>query len=328
MKQILTKLTEHQTLSRQEAKAVIINISKEQYNHSQIAALLTIFMMRSITVDELDGFREALQELCIPINMSDFNAIDIVGTGGDNKDTFNISTLSALVLAGAGEKVVKHGNYSATSVSGSSNVMEKMGYKFTNDESSLQQQVDKAGICFLHAPLFHPAMKFVGPVRRDLGLRTFFNILGPLINPAQPNNQIAGVYNQEVARLYSYIFQKTKKNYTIVHSIDGYDEISLTSEFRAISNLSDNLFSPEQLGFKRFKPEELHGGNSIDEASIIFRSILEGKGSEAQNSVIIANAGMGIKCVHPEWDYDTCFEAAKTSLMGGKALNVLKQIIA
>lgn len=326
MKQILTKLTEHQTLGREEAKSVILNISKEKYNPSQISALLTVFMMRSITVDELDGFREALQELCIPINMSDFNAIDIVGTGGDGKDTFNISTLSAIVLAGAGEKVVKHGNYSASSVSGSSNVMEKMGYAFTNDEATLQKQVDTAGICFLHAPLFHPAMRFVGPMRRELGIRTFFNILGPLINPAQPQNQIAGVYNQEVARLYSYSLQQTEKNYTIVHSIDGYDEISLTSEFRAISNVSDNLFSPEELGFKRFKQETLHGGNSKEEAANIFLNILEGKGTEAQNSVIVANAGMGIKCIHPNWEYQACFHTAKDALLSGKALSVLKAI--
>lgn len=326
MKNILSKLTAHQTLSRQEAKSVIINISKEKYNSSQITALLTVFMMRAITVEELDGFREALQELCIPINMSDFNAIDIVGTGGDGKDTFNISTLSAIVLAGAGEKVVKHGNYSASSVSGSSNVMEKMGYTFSNDEATLQKQVDKAGICFLHAPLFHPAMRFVGPMRKELGIRTFFNILGPLINPAQPQNQIAGVYNQEVARLYTYILQQTNKNYTIVHSIDGYDEISLTSEFRAISNISDNLFSPEELGFKRFKQEELHGGNSKEEAAKIFLDILQGEGTEAQNSAIIVNAGMGIKCIHPSWEYGVCFEKAQDALLSGKALNVLKSI--
>jgi len=327
MKNILSKLTEHQTLTRQEAKSVIINISKEQYNDFQITALLTVFMMRSITVDELDGFREALQELCLPVNMSDFNAIDIVGTGGDGKDTFNISTLSALVLAGAGEKVVKHGNYSASSVSGSSNVMEKMGYRFTNEEATLQKQVDKAGVCFLHAPLFHPAMRFVGPARRGLGLRTFFNILGPLINPAQPQNEVAGVYNQEVARLYSYVFQQSTKNYTIVHSVDGYDEISLTSEFRAISNQADQLFSPEQLGFKRIKPEALSGGRTIDEAAFIFKNILEGKGSEAQNSAVIANAGIGIKCIHPGLDYEVCFGRAKDSLLGGKALGVLKAII-
>lgn len=326
MKYILTKLTEHQTLSSSEAKSVILNISKEKYNASQISALLTVFMMRTITVEELDGFREALQELCIPINMSDFNAIDIVGTGGDGKDTFNISTLSAIVLAGAGEKVVKHGNYSASSVSGSSNVMERMGYKFTNNEASLQKQVDKAGICFLHAPLFHPAMKHVGPMRRELGMRTFFNILGPLINPAQPQNQVAGVYNQEVARLYSYIFQQSSKNYTIVHSIDGYDEISLTNEFRAISNIQDNLFAPEELGFKRCKQDDLHGGKSQDEAATIFKNILTGIGTEAQNSAIIANAGFGIKCIHPEWDYENCFEKAKDSLLSGKALKVLKLI--
>ena len=235
MKDIINKLISHKTLSKDEAKSILINISSGKFNNSLISSFLTVFMMRNITLEELQGFKEALLELCISIDLSDYNTIDLCGTGGDNKDTFNISTLSAFITAGAGVKVTKHGNYGVSSTCGSSNVLENLGIKFSNDNEFLKTCIEKSGICILHAPLFHPAMKHVAPIRRELGLKTFFNILGPLVNPSFPKNQIVGVFNLELARLYSYLFQKTKKNYSIIFSLDGYDEISLTGSTKIIS---------------------------------------------------------------------------------------------
>ena len=327
MKKILQRLIEHDSLSRQEAKKVLFNISEGVYNPSQIASFLTVFMMRQITVEELTGFMEALQELCVRIDMSEFNAIDVVGTGGDEKNTFNISTLSSLVVAGAGEKVTKHGNYSVSSNCGSSNVMEYMGYKFTNDQDKLKRQLDQANICFFHAPLFHPAMKNVAPSRRELGMKTFFNVLGPLINPSFPKNQLAGVYNLETARLYNYVFQQLDKNYYIIHSLDGYDEVSLTGDFKITGNSIDALFSPEDLGFKTVKQEDLFGGDTVAEAGQIFTTILDGKGTEAQNQAVIANAGLAINCFDQSKPMSESFERAKESLLGGKAKAMLKKLV-
>ena len=326
MKEILSHLIQHKTLTREKARKVLTEIAAGKYNHSQITAFLSVFMMRNVTVEELSGFRDALLELCIPINLSDFNAIDIVGTGGDGKNTFNISTLSSLVVAGAGEKVAKHGNYGVSSACGSSNVMEYLGYKFTNDEDTLFHQIDQAGICFLHAPLFHPAMKAVAPIRRELGMKTFFNMLGPMVNPSFPKNQFLGVFDLETMRLYDYLYQETDKNFSIVYSLSGYDEISLTSEFKIITNTQELLISPEELGFRRLKEEELFGGNTIEEAAKIFTSILEGNGTEAQNSAVVANAGMALKTLSPKKELGQCFEDAKASIFDGKALKVLKMI--
>lgn len=327
MKQILQKLIEHDTLSRQEAKQVLFHISNGVYNPSQIASFLTIFMMRQITVEELTGFMEALQELCVRIDMSEFNSIDVVGTGGDEKNTFNISTLSSIVVAGAGEKVTKHGNYGVSSNCGSSNVMEYLGYKFTNDQDKLKRQVDQANICFFHAPLFHPAMKNVAPSRRELGMKTFFNVLGPLINPAFPKNQLAGVFNLETARLYNYVFQQLDKNYYIIHSLDGYDEVSLTGDFKITGNNIDALYSPEEIGFKKVAQKDLFGGDTIEEAGKIFLDILDGKGTEAQNQAVIANAGLAINCFDQSKPMSDSFERAKESLMSGKAKAILKKIV-
>lgn len=326
MKAILQKLTEHKSLSREEAKAVLTDITKEKYNQAQITAFLTIYMMRSITPEELAGFRDALLDLCVKVDLSYFNTIDLCGTGGDGKNTFNISTLSSLVVAGAGYKVAKHGNYGVSSASGSSSVMEYFGYKFTNDTDKLKQMMDKVGMVYLHAPFFHPAMKAVGPIRRDLGMKTFFNMLGPVLNPAQPQNQITGVFDLETMRLYSYLFQKSGKNYSIVYSMDGYDEISLTGNFKLISNSKDVMMSPEQLGLPQLKQEELFGGDSVEEAATIFKNILEGKGTIAQNSVVYANAGMAIHTIAPEKTIDQCIEEAKSSLLGGNAAKVLKAL--
>ena len=326
MKQLLNRLINHGSISRQEAKQVLVNISKGDYNQSQIASFLTVYMMRSITLEELKGFRDALLELCIPIDLTEFNTIDLCGTGGDGKDTFNISTLSSFVTAGAEIKVAKHGNYGVSSACGSSNVMEYLGIKFSKDEDFLKQCIDKSGICVLHAPLFHPAMKNVAPIRRELGVKTFFNMLGPMVNPSFPKNQIVGVFNLELLRLYSYLYQNTDKNYAIVHALDGYDEISLTGKTKVISNHSEILFSPEDLGVNQIKQEDIFGGNTIKDAAKIFLNIINGKGTEPQNNVVCANAGLAI-ATSKQINHKEGFEMAKESLLSGKAKQSLDKLI-
>ncbi len=326
MKQLLNRLINQESISSKEAKHVLVNISKGDYNQSQIASFLTVYMMRSITLEELKGFRDALLELCIPINLTAFNAIDLCGTGGDGKDTFNISTLSSFVTAGAGVKVAKHGNYGVSSACGSSNVMEHLGIKFSNDEDFLKQSIDKAGICVLHAPLFHPAMKNVAPIRRELGIKTFFNMLGPMVNPSFPKNQIVGVFNLELLRLYGYLYQNTDKNYSIVHALDGYDEISLTGKTKVISNHSETLFSPEDLGIKQITQSDIFGGNTVEESAKIFLNVINGKGSEPQNSVVCANAGLAISTSN-QIEHKDGFELAKESLLSGKAKHCLDKLI-
>ena len=326
MKDILNRLINHETLATEEAKQVIVNISNNMYNPSQITCFLSVYMMRSITIEELRGFRDALLELCVPINLSDYNAIDIVGTGGDGKNTFNISTLSAFITAGAGVHVSKHGNYGVSSTSGSSNVMESLGVKFSNDEGFLKKCLDQAGICILHAPLFHPAMKNVAPIRRELGVKTFFNMLGPLVNPSFPKNHVLGVFNLEVLRLYSFLHQNSGHNYNIVYALDGYDEISLTGKAKIVSNHSEKLFSPEDLGVSQIKQEAIFGGDTVNDAAKIFVDIINGKGTDAQNNVVCANAGLAIatsnKLTHKEG-----FEIAKESLFSGKAKQSLDTLI-
>ncbi|MFD1163455.1 anthranilate phosphoribosyltransferase [Hwangdonia seohaensis] len=326
MKQLLNRLINHENISSEEAKQVLVNISNGMYNQSQIASFLTVFMMRSITLEELQGFRDALLELCIAIDLKDFNAVDLCGTGGDGKDTFNISTLSSFVSAGAGIKVAKHGNYGVSSACGSSNVMEHLGIKFSNDEDFLKRSIDKAGICVLHAPLFHPAMKNVAPIRRELGVKTFFNMLGPMVNPSFPKNQMVGVFNLELQRLYGYLYQQTDKNYSIVHALDGYDEISLTGKTKVISNHSETLFAPEDLGVPQIKQESIFGGNTVDDAAKIFVNVISGKGTEAQNNVVCANAGLAIATTN-QISHKEGFELAKESLLSGKAKNSLDTLI-
>lgn len=325
MKNILNRLINHEILSKEEAKNVLVNISNGSYNPSQIASFLTVYMMRSISIDELSGFREALQELCIKVDLSDYNTIDLCGTGGDGKDTFNISTLAAFVAAGAGIKVAKHGNYGVSSISGSSNVMEKLGVKFSNDADFLEKCIDQAGICILHAPLFHPAMKNVGPIRKELGIRTFFNMLGPMINPSFPKNQLVGVYNLELARKYAYLYQNTDINFTILHSLEGYDEISLTCPTKTITKSMEGILKPEDFGVRQLSQNEIEGGKTIDESAVMFMNIISGIGTEAQNNVVCANAGMAIatvtKCSPLEG-----FELAKESLVTKKGLAALKKL--
>jgi len=327
MKDILVHLLEQKTLSKEAAKNAFMKITQGKVNNSQITCFLTVFMMRSITVEELEGFRDAMLELCLSVDLSEFNPIDVCGTGGDGKDTFNISTTSSFVLAGAGVYVAKHGNYGVSSACGSSNVMEYFGYRFTNDKDILTRQMEKAGICIMHAPLFHPAMKNVGPVRKELAVKTFFNILGPMVNPAFPGNQLVGVFSLELARLYGYLYQKSTKNFMILHSLDVYDEISLTGPFKVISNACDQILEPEELGLPKVDPLQLRGGADIPGSGKILTDILENKGTEAQTAAVIANAAMGIKCVHPDKSIEESVNMAKESLVSGRALKSFKTLL-
>jgi len=326
MKEILNRLINQEKITKKEAKNVLVNISNGKYNNSQIASFLTVYMMRSISVDELDGFREALLELCLPIDLSEFNTVDLCGTGGDGKDTFNISTLSSFVTAGAGVKVAKHGNYGVSSSCGSSNVLEFLGLQFTNDESILKKTLDQAGICVLHAPLFHPAMKNVAPIRRELGVKTFFNMLGPMVNPSFPQNQMVGVFSLELARLYGYLYQNTDKNYAILHDIAGYDEISLTGNTKVITNNEDKIFTPNDLQVKTLSQEDIKGGLTVKDSAKIFMDILNGNGSEAQNNVVCANAGLAIATVN-NISHSKGFALAEKSLKDKKALRSFTKLI-
>lgn len=304
---------------------MIINIAEGQYNTSQIASFLTVYMMRSISLEELEGFRSALLELCIAIDLSEFDTIDLCGTGGDGKDTFNISTLSSFVTAGAGVKVTKHGNYGVSSGCGSSNVLEALGVKFSNDADFLKRCVDQAGICILHAPLFHPAMKNVAPVRRELGVKTFFNLLGPLVNPAFPKNQLTGVFKLELARLYQYLFQKTDTNFTILYALDGYDEISLTGPTKAFSKNSEGVLTPQDFGVLPLEASQIAGGDNVESSATIFMNVIQNKGTQAQQEVVCANAGMAIATALDLTPIDG-FEKAKESLLSGKAFEALTQL--
>lgn len=327
MKKILNYLFEYKTMGRDMAKEILVNISKGVYNESELAAFMTVFLMRSITVEELSGFREALLELCLPVDLNGHEVLDIVGTGGDGKNTFNISTLSCFLAAGAGVPVAKHGNYGVSSISGASNVMENLGYKFKNDPAQLKAELEGSGLCFLHAPLFHPALKNVASVRRQLGVRTFFNMLGPLVNPAFPRYQFIGVYNLELARVYNYLFQQTDKQFVILHSLDGYDEISLTADTVVITEKGENLYTPEDLGKRTVHPEDIYGGSNAEEASRIFLRILKGEGSWAQNAVVLANAAMGVFCARKYPTYEQCYQAAVVSLESGAGYRVFQQLM-
>ncbi len=328
MKKILQYLFEHKTLSRLEAKEILSAISKGIYNESEVTAFITVFLMRSITIEELQGFQDALLDLCVRVDLNGYQVIDIVGTGGDGKNTFNISTLACFIVAGAGQKVAKHGNYGATSISGASNVMEQLGYEFKSDNERLTKEVEVAGICFLHAPIFHPALKAVGPIRKNLGVRTFFNMLGPMVNPAFPKFQLVGVYNLEMARIYNYLLQQTDKSFTIIHGLDGYDEISLTNDTKVITNHGEKIMSPEELGKRMVYAADIQGGNSVEEAAKIFLSILNGNGSWSQNAVVLANAAMGLHVTGNYKDYEHAYSAAVESLESGKASSVLQKLIA
>lgn len=325
MKETLNRLINHEILSKDDAKQILVNMAKGEYNTSQIAAFLTVYMMRSVTIDELEGFRDALLELCLAVDLAAYDPVDLCGTGGDGKDTFNISTLASFVAAGAGLKVTKHGNYGVSSKCGSSNVMEFLGIRFSNEADYLKRCIEESGICILHAPLFHPAMKNVAPIRKELAVKTFFNMLGPMVNPAFPKNQLVGVFNLELARMYGYLYQNTDKKFTILHSLDGYDEISLTGATKTISNKKEGILEPADFGLTPLKAAEISGGENVADSAQIFINILQGKGSDAQNQVVCANAGVAIATVREISPKDG-YEQAMESLKSGKALDVLKKL--
>jgi anthranilate phosphoribosyltransferase len=326
MKKILNILFEYNTLSAAEAKEVMVNIGKGNYTDAEVAAFISVYLMRTINIDEVIGFKNALLEMAIPISFAQ-DTIDIVGTGGDGKNTFNISTLASFVVAGTGNKVAKHGNYASTSVTGSSDVLQQLGYTFKNSQAALQKELDEANITFLHAPLFHPALKMVSHVRKQLGIRTLFNLMGPLVNPADPKYKTLGVYNAEIGRLYNYVLQKTDCKFSIVNSLDGYDEISLTTDTKVISNNGENIYTPYFLGKRLVAPTDISGGNTQEDAAKIFMQILKGEGTWAQNAVVFANAAMALYTTAKYDSYENCYSMVVESLESGKALASLKKII-
>jgi anthranilate phosphoribosyltransferase len=328
MKKILMQLIEQKALTKETAKQVLLDLGQGQFNHSEMAAFLTVFLMRNITVHELEGFRDAMLELCIDPGLGTNELIDLCGTGGDGKDTFNISTLASFVVAGAGYKVAKHGNFGVSSICGSSNIMAHFGYQFTSDSDYLRRKLDEANICFLHAPVFHPTMSHVGPVRKELGLKTFINMLGPMVNPAKPKYQMVGVFNLELLRLYSYLYQQSDKRYLVLHSLDGYDEISLTGPFKMVMAEGEHLLTPEALGSRRLLESELAGGQTVAESAAIFQRVLEGKGTEGQINVVLANAGLAIFCGNPRLTIPEGLAQARESLESGRALNSFKKLLA
>ncbi|RRQ45942.1 anthranilate phosphoribosyltransferase [Chryseobacterium sp. SC28] len=327
MKQILQYLFNHQTLTKPEAKAIMIEIAQNKFNETEVSAFITVFMMRSITLPELQGFREALMDLAVKVDLGTHDLVDIVGTGGDGKNTFNISTLASFIVAGTGQKVAKQGNYGASSISGASNVLEELGYQFKTQAADLKNDLEKANICFLHAPYFHPALKTVAPLRKSLGLKTFFNLLGPIVNPAKPKFSMIGVYSLEIARLYQYLLQKNNEDFMLVHALDGYDEISLTGDTKIFNKNGEEIFSAEELGFRNVAPESIFGGNTKKDAADIFRNILQGNGSSEQNAVVLANAAKALQNTGKYTNYGASMAAAKESLESGKALHCLQLLV-
>lgn len=327
MKDILNHLIEYKTLTKDQAKEVLKGVASGKYNQSQMAAFMTVFLMRSVRVEELTGFREAMLELCIPVDIPEYDAIDLCGTGGDGKDTFNISTLASFIVAGAGQHVAKHGNIGVSSICGSSNLLAHFGYEFTNDLDKIRKSLDEAKICFLHAPLFHPAMKNVGPIRRELGVKTFFNMLGPMVNPSFPKKQLVGVFSLELARMYAYLYQNNDMQFSILHALDGYDEISLTGGFKLISNQGERVYYPEDIRLPLVKPSEIKGGETVEVSAKIFEEILKGNGSAAQDAVVIANAAAALATADSKLSFEGAVAKATESLKSGNALDVFKKLI-
>ncbi len=327
MKNILNQLYDFKTFSKEEACQILTDISLGKYNTEEITSFITTYRMRKITVEELQGFREAMLALATPIDLGYTELIDLCGTGGDGKDTFNISTLASFIVAGAGYKVAKHGNYGVSSGCGSSNVIEYLGHRFTDNINVLKDNLDSAGICFLHAPLFNPGMKIVAPIRKALGVKTFFNMLGPMINPAQPKYQVTGVFDLELARLYAYLYQDTVKQYTIIHALDGYDEISLTSDVKMYTNKGESILTIDKMGFETINPADIMGGNTVESSAKIFMNVLYGDGSAAQNNVVLSNAAIAIQTIHPYKSFGDCFYEAEESLLRKNALNAFKTLV-
>ncbi len=327
MKEILNQLIAYQSLDKATAKEILKNITQGKYNASQMAAFMTVYLMRSITVEELEGFREAMLELCVPVEISEYDAMDLCGTGGDGKDTFNISTLSSFIVAACGQSVAKHGNTGVSSICGSSNLLAHFGYEFTNDIGKIKQSLDTAGICFLHAPLFHPAMKNVAPIRKDLGVKTFFNMLGPMVNPSFPKKQLVGVFSLELARLYGYLYQNTDAKFAILHALDGYDEISLTGAFKMVSHSGEKLYDPDDLGLETIQAAQIKGGETVEESAKIFEDILRGNGTKAQNQVVIANAATALVTANEAISFPEAVAQAEEALLSKKALGVFQKLV-
>nr|WP_201260568.1 anthranilate phosphoribosyltransferase [Blattabacterium sp. (Cryptocercus kyebangensis)] len=326
IKNTLNNLFLDKYLTKKEAKNLFRKLLKREINKSQIISILTVYNMRSPTLEEMIGFRQALMESCIQVNLTEFNAIDIVGTGGDGKNTFNISTVACFIVAGTGEKVIKHGNFGFSSRTGSSNILKKLGYDFTNKEEKLRNQLDKVGFCYLHSPIFHPSLDILSTTRKELGIKTVFNTLGPLINPSNPKNQLLGVNNLESARIYYYMYQKTKNNYAIIHSLDGYDEISLTTDIKCYTPKGETFYSIEDFGRNKVIPEELKGGKNTEENTRIFMNILSGEGTLAQNEVVLINATFALSILNKD-SIKNNYEKAKHSLKSGMAKKILKKLL-
>lgn len=327
MKKILNHLFENKTFSRAEAQKILTAIALGEFNTSQIAAFITAYGMRNITVEELQGFRDAMLDLCVKLDFSDFELIDLCGTGGDGKDTFNISTLASFVVAGTGNKVAKHGNYGVSSGCGSSNVIEYLGYQFTSDADTLKRNLDTSGICFIHAPLFNPAMKTVAPIRKELGVKTFFNMLGPMCNPAQPKNQLVGVFSLELARLYAYLYQDTDKNYTILHAVNGFDEVSLTCDYKIFSKKGEALVKVADIGFEEMDESLIKGGDTVASSAEIFMNVLKGEGTDAQHNVVLCNAALALQTIDDTKSFADCFYEAEESLFSKNALKRFKSLV-
>ena len=328
MKDILNRMLNHEELTREETKNILIGITRNEYPTEQITALITGIQMRGITVDELLGFRDGILETGVPVPLKCDRYIDVVGTGGDRKNTFNISTTSCFVIAGAGYKVAKHGNYAATSTSGASNVIANHGVKFTDNIDQLNRCLEEAGIVYLHAQLFAKAMKFVGPIRKALPFPTFFNLLGPIVNPSQPQCQLLGVANLDQMRLYNNVYQKIGIDYGIVNTIEGYDEISLTGDFKVTTNNYEKIYSPDDLGFEKAKPEELVAGANEMEAKQIFDSVLENRALPAQKNIVLTNAAFGIQVLEKgQKSIEECIEIARESIDSGRALSTFKKFV-
>ena len=327
MKATLNHLLQYQTLDQKTAHQTLLKMGKGEYNPAQIASFLTVFALRGITVEELIGFRDAMLELCLSVDLQAFDPIDVCGTGGDGKDTFNISTLSAFVVAGAGQRVAKHGNHGVSSAVGSSTVLEYLGIRFSDDRAYLQRKIETAGICYLHAPLFHPAMKHVAPVRKELGVKTFFNMLGPMTNPARPKKQMVGVYSLELMRLYAYIYEQSGVDYLIVHALDGYDEVSLTGNFKINTAHNEQILSPKQLGLDTFAPSELSSGHTLDDAAHIFLNVLNDQATPAQKQAVLANSALALHAANPALSLLDAVATAKESLESKRALLCFKKLI-
>lgn len=326
MKEILNELIDHRSLTKETARKVLVELTSGKFNLSQTSAFMTVYMMRSITVDELQGFRDAMLELCIRADF-DLPVMDVCGTGGDGKNTFNMSTLSSFVVAAAGQPVAKHGNYGVSSACGSSNVMEYFGYKFTNNLDTLKRSLDRANICFMHAPLFHPAMKNVAPIRKDLGVKTFFNMLGPMVNPAFPQRQLVGVFSLELARQYGYLYQNTNKDFLILHSLDGFDEVSLTGPLKFFYNGGEKIIQPADLNLPVLRYDEIRGGETVEQSAKIFMSVLEGKGTTGQNNAVIANAAMALYAANQKDGLAPAVLKARETFESGEAFRTFKKLM-